>query len=245
MSTNISVINIDNQSPEQVAWAIHTMITNTGVGRNSFKKKVQHRLKVAAYDPSVPYEPSCGDNITNAIRHTIALANHFGTTYTLKFNSNLIPVAPNSDSTEVYMDWERICREASEAWKNSSAGQAYYKEQEEQRIRVINEAKQVISKLDSVNWNDMDSVIDYLAETVEPFDWVYVAELGYGKLVNKKLLDAGYVPNVNCGDKFNEEDKNNVGLYLIGQAMSCFNSVGCIHSIFNKFYEDYKEKFTA
>ena len=49
----------------------------------------------------------------------------------------------------------------------------------------------------------------------------------------------GYEPGVNTGDDFAVDDRENVGRYIIGQALDGIRSVGSPHPIIHKFATDW------
>ncbi|OGZ11660.1 MAG: hypothetical protein A3D67_00515 [Candidatus Lloydbacteria bacterium RIFCSPHIGHO2_02_FULL_51_22] len=53
----------------------------------------------------------------------------------------------------------------------------------------------------------------------------------------------GYHPNVNCGQDFHGDDRDNFARYIIGQALGNLACVGAIHQVVQRFTNDWKKKF--
>jgi hypothetical protein len=59
----------------------------------------------------------------------------------------------------------------------------------------------------------------------------------------KHFKKNGYAPGVFCGDAFVKGDKNIHARYLAGQALSCLQSMGAIHPVFQSMFESWKKEF--
>jgi len=187
------------------------------------------------------YEPHPGQSIEQAANalQVRAIANN--AEVTMAFNGIELSMGPDTSTQDVVNEYLRACNEKAEAYRNSPAGKQAAREAEMRLNTAKQKMASAMARLPQLDFNDLTAVIDWLVEIQDPSDHRGL-ETPREEIINT-FADRGYYMNVNCGEEFNAEDRENVARWLIGQALSNLKSVGAIHSILNKFAADWKMKF--
>lgn len=177
-----------------------------------------------------------GTHINVAIKKALEIAREENEDVNFTFNGINFVIKSVDDECCALKKYNEISNEEYEKWKNSDEG----KRQERERKERIENEKGNIRKLLSnpPNFCDEMSVLDWLME-IENCNSVYI----YGNDIIKLFEKNGYISNVNCGEDYNKDDKDNVLRYIVGQALDGIDKVGAIHPVLTRFVEDFKRDY--
>lgn len=115
------------------------------------------------------------------------------------------------------------------------------------KISAINSKKttetlrEKIEQLKTLDFVNLVLVLDWLCE-VQPFTDTIGNDDMCAEIVDI-FNEHEYSANVNVGNYYDGNDKDNVALYIIGQALDCLQSIGAIHPVVIGFTEQWKNKF--
>ena len=182
------------------------------------------------------YTPSIGQKISHAIAdmHAVAVANNC--TVRASFNDYELVVTPEDDPVEVLRKFNTEMDRRDAEYR---ASPEYKKAQEELEQRKAVQRKKIKLLCDNYpDFKNIDAVVEWLEKASE-CDIISLRGLG----IVPRFEVNGYHPNVNCYDKFNANDKDNFGRWLIGQALSCIESFGNIHPIFKDHAKQWRDRF--
>jgi len=101
--------------------------------------------------------------------------------------------------------------------------------------------REKIEQLKTLDFVNLALVLDWLCE-VQPLTDTIGNDDMCSEIVdifNKHEFKA----NVNVGSYYDGNDKYNVALYIIGQALDCLQSIGAIHPVVIGFTKQWKNKF--
>ena len=114
-------------------------------------------------------------------------------------------------------------------------------EAEARKNALQKKADQLVTQLDSLDFGNLEAVIDWIVDFQDASDHVGVS---YDRQsVINAFRSHGFDIGVNTGKTFNGEDAENFAKWLICNALSFINSDGAIHQVVHKFAEDWKKKF--
>lgn len=113
----------------------------------------------------------------------------------------------------------------------------------EKTLTVQQEAVRVFNRFDSIDFSNCVEVAKFLND-LQPYTTNNQVSLSLKEL-NQMLLDAGYLPNVFLGDKFDPNNKEIFARYLIGQAMDTLGNPEwvMILPVYVHHFADFKERF--
>ena len=191
------------------------------------------------------YEPIIGENIIEAAKCMVALANRTGDTVAAKFNDIELKTNPSEDletaAAVITAYYSSESSRRAEAYRNSPEGKRAAADAEKRKQQSQCQMDEAMSELSSLNFSDLNAVIGWLEKVRDPSD--HVGVVTPSKQIVETFRGHGYEPSVNCGKDFNGEDEENFARWLIGQALDNLNSVGAILQVFDKFAEDWRKKF--
>ena len=131
--------------------------------------------------------------------------------------------------------------ESSEKPRNSKA------EKMRQAARDIEAAQEqsneLIKQLDTLDFSDAGKVLEWWAAFEESGNVDVERTIGDINKIVAKFAAHGYLPGMNTGAEYREEDKENSAKYIVGQALSGRENTGDISGAVHGFYDDWKEKF--
>lgn len=192
-------------------------------------------------EPTNTYEPMAGENISETVERMIALAKETDGSVKVKFNDVELMATRSSIAEDIVADFHAKLQEAAEKYHKSPEGQRAARESEDRKQEAQRKADALMEQLPNLDFNDQKAVLDWICEFQGPSDHIGVVK--DGEKVVKIFAEHGYQPNVNTGEAFNGEDRDNFARYIIGQALSGLQSdVGAIHQIVHKFTNDWKKK---
>lgn len=160
------------------------------------------------------------------------------------FNDITLTADKDSTVTGIVAYFHSEMERRAEEYRNSPEGKAAAREQEERRKQKQLKHDELMRQLPNLDFNSDVAILDWLCEFQDPSDYIGVAK--QQKVVLSTFAENGYFPNVNCGNDFNAEDRDNFARWLIGQALDGLQGeVGAIHQVIHKFTDDWKRKFLS
>ena len=196
-----------------------------------------------AYAELAIYIASAGQHLAKAVFEMIAVANLTKRSCTTQFNDITITVLPGG-SLEAVMENFRIKTDQQNlAYQNSPAGKAATARRLKQKRALQLQMNKAMAELPKIDLSNISNAIAWLDKIQSPSDRIGI------KTPVEQIVPlfeiAGYAANENCGEKFDENDKENFGRYIIGQALSFLKEAGSIHQIFPVFAQRWRERFPA
>ena len=188
-------------------------------------------------------EFSCGSSISTAIGQLLVASkkekDHKAQGV---FNEVTLIADENSTAESVLSYFRKEQERKAEEYYNSAKGKKAVADSKKRAKEAQQKHDVLVKKLSALNFSDDVAVLDWLCEFQNPSDTTSV--FVQHKAVLTAFSEHGYLPNVNTGVDFNENDRDNFARYIIGQALGGLQcSVGAIHQIIHKFTDDWKKKF--
>lgn len=190
------------------------------------------------------YEPMPGEHINETAKSIVDMAKESKETVTAVFND--ITLTANEGDTEegIVKAFEEARKQRAEAYRNSPEGKKAAREIEERQQQMQKKHDALMQKLTNLDFNNDVEVLDWLCEFQGPSDHIGVSK--QQDVVVATFAKHGYHPNVNLGDDYNSEDRENVKRAIVGQALGCLQGeVGAIHQVIHRFVDDWKKKWGA
>jgi hypothetical protein len=189
------------------------------------------------------YEPHPGQSIEQAANALQARAIANNAEVTMAFNGIELSMGPDTSTQDVVAMYWQLTHKQAEAYRNSPEGKAAAEKQKANIAAQQQKIDNAMARLPMLDFNNLTAVFDWLTEIQDPSNHVGV-ETPRLEIIDA-FADRGFYVNVNCGEYFDAENRENAARWLIGQALSNLILVGAIHSIFNTFAADWKMKFNA
>ena len=176
---------------------------------------------------------ACEDAVKNARR--------FRCNVWFDFNGDTVAVCPQSRPEQVYRHvCDRRHREAI-AFRRSAAGAAQRRKAEVDSLKRQRQADRLMRRLVPIaTTGDMDEMVQWVADFTEVADWVGVKVSTRAVL---QILEAsGYVLGFGVGKPPEYFDsRENMGRYIIGQAMEFLSRGSTPHPCLIRFAKDYTD----
>lgn len=161
-----------------------------------------------------------------------------------EFNGITVIANKNSTVESITTDFHLQMKKASDDYENSSEGKKAKAEREERLKTVQSNAKELMKQLPKLNFKSNLEVLDWLCNIQPATDYIGAISSEEKDEIISTLTNNGFLPGVNTGKNFKEDDEDNFARYVIGQALSGLTgNVEAIHHIVTKFTDDWKEKF--
>lgn len=192
----------------------------------------------------ITVEPDLGQTIQSAAEEANYVARKLGIKVFLKFNDVELAVFPDYTTSaadtlakEFYDKCEAKCKDYEQSDE--------CKERQKQRARVVEELQDQIDTLmhglPLLDFKDLDEVLRWLEDMQEPSD-------DTGTFVPVSVIigafrEHGFEADMNCGEDFKKEDRENYAGWVIGQALQNLESLGAIHPMIPGFIEKWRERF--
>ncbi len=158
-----------------------------------------------------------------------------------KFNDIELVANFSSTADSVVKKFENECSLRSIAYRNSPEGRAA----EASNIRQKNKAQETVNnlmkELPSLDFKNNVKVLDWINRLQPASDYVGV-EVSSKKIV-EIFADHGFLPGVNIGANFKENDEDNFAKYIAGQALGFLEKGWPVHHVVGRFIDDWKKKF--
>lgn len=156
------------------------------------------------------------------------------------FNEIELTASRDTDPAEVVASFGAQQDARTNAWRESPEGIAHAAKMAAEVKAAQQKHDEMVAALDGLDFTDGVAVLDWVCSIQSATDRVGV------QVDREKILAAfaarGFAPNVNCGEAFNPDDRDNVLRYIVGQALDGVRSVA-IHGVIHKFAADWKAKF--
>lgn len=189
------------------------------------------------------YEPHPGQSIEQAANALQVRAQSEGREVTMAFNGIELAMGPDTDPKDVVADYWAKTHKQAEAYRNSAEGKATAEKTAQHLALMQKTMADGMARLPQLDFTDLHAVIEWLAFVQDASHHTGV------QTPRQEIIETfaahGFLPSVNCGEDYNEDDRENVARYLIGQALAGLQSVGAIHHIFHDFAADWHLKFDA
>ncbi|MDP1689811.1 MAG: hypothetical protein Q8L52_01230 [bacterium] len=102
---------------------------------------------------------------------------------------------------------------------------------------------ELIKHLDTLDFSDVGKVLEWCVAFEELSDTDVERTVGDTNKIVAKFAEHGYVPGMNTGAEYKEEDKENSAKYIIGQALDGLENAGFISRAIGQSSDDWKAKF--
>lgn len=121
----------------------------------------------------------------------------------------------------------------------------FKKQSNEQEVIGVKEmqlqADKLIEEMKNLDFKNYDLLLPWLS-SIQPYTGDIRLSIPTRQIVNI-LEDNGYISGENCGQNFNENDKENFARYIVGQCLDGLGRLGSIHPIIVRFTDDWMKKF--
>ncbi len=192
-------------------------------------------------ESALQIEGNPGEHISHFATRLEAIAKEKQTTVTGKFNNIFLTATPEATVNDLLVEYQVECDKAEKAYLASPAYREHLQLVQKKTDEANAKAKVLMEKFDSLNWDSVTDILDWLCEIQPVADTSGVA-LDRKKIV-RAFVDHGFKANVNTHKNFKADDKDNVARYIIGQAMDGLEVVGAPHHVLIRFVDDWKKKF--
>lgn len=193
---------------------------------------------VFSKEKEVRVSPMVGIDITTAIKEAIVMSKSHGVKVTFNFNGQEVAVDQSSTVEKAYKDWCDKMKQARIEYEKSPEYAASQRRAEMSRQSAQNNLDRLMSVIDTIDFSNLEQALPFLSQIIKHGDHVGVS---YDwRKVNEILTANGYFKNMNCNTetyKIDENDKDAVGKWLVGQYMSC------AHPAIGHHMEQWIEKF--
>lgn len=184
-----------------------------------------------------------GSHANNSASTLAELANQHNDVYWAYFNGVRMTAIPGDEPLHVIEAWQKEQDRRSEAYHNSPEGKRAAKEAEDRKKACQAAVDKLMQKFEALDFSNLDELVQFLDDLSEPGDHVNVS------FDRQRIVDTfaqhGFERNVNIGDAFNANDRENVARYLIGQALNFLHMFGTIHPVFSFMAADWRKKFAS
>lgn len=157
------------------------------------------------------------------------------------FNGIQLEISKESTLETIIKDYDIQCEQRHQEYINS---EEYRIKQEQERIELkqLNEkANKLLNQLDNLDFSNYELILNWLSEIQSLTDRIDVNT--QNQKIIKMFNTNGFKSNVNTGEEFIEEDRENFARYIIGQCLDGLSRVGAIHPAAVRFINDWKNKF--
>jgi len=185
----------------------------------------------------------CGSSIGSAAEVIVANARLTERKSTTMFNGIEVIATPDSTVDSLVAFYMKETQRRSEEYRQSPAGKQSAVDALDRQKKMQEQVDKALDELLSLDFSNLSDVIAWFGKIQEPPDFIHV-KTPVDQIV--PLFEKhGYEADANCGDDYVEDDMDNAGRYLVGQALSCLKSMGAIHQIYPSFEEKLRERFAA
>lgn len=160
---------------------------------------------------------------------------------TCVFNDIELRADIGTTAGDIVAEYHRLHNERAKSWFKSQEGRAFSKELRQRTEQAQNSSNRYMSLLSIIDFSSLESVIEWLVGIARSIDRIDVS------CDKQRIVDAfeshGFMSDVNCYDKFDAEDRENVARWIIGQALADLKRNNAPHPVLQQFAEDWKAKF--
>lgn len=170
------------------------------------------------------YEPCAGENIEYAAESAIALAKKEDASVSFFFNEISLCVDANSQKKDVVAAFMSAIDKRADDYRKSPAGQAALSKRQQEVAAKQARLDQQVQNMDAAIQGGLKTLIPWIKQYADDGDDIDVNR--HHDTVLKKLVDAGYKSGECTGKDFVKGNKEIMGRYIIGQAVSCMDGSG-------------------
>lgn len=185
-------------------------------------------------------EFSPGLHISHAAQQLVAAAQADGNA-TGTFNGIELTATADSNPADIVAEFDRESEARAEKWRNSAAGIAYAKAEDERRASLQAKHNVLMKRLSSLDWSNDAAVLDWLCQMQKPSD--YVGVITRCATIISAFEAHGFKAGENTGAAYRDGDRKNMFRYLVGQALDGLDKVGAIHPILLDFSTEWRSRF--
>jgi vacuolar-type H+-ATPase subunit I/STV1 len=189
------------------------MKKETGVVNFNFDGKEYNFQK----SPKIVYVPDGGENIEKIMKDTVRIARFTGKNVRVTFNNQEFVVTGQLKSKEIVNDYLEKEDEKSREWGKSPEGQQAFLEMNKHIEELQQKADTLVELLPVLDFKNQEKVLNWISEFQPPSSCTEVKN--HSTKVLRVFMEHGYKPKVNRGKAFNEEDRDNVFRFIVGQAL--------------------------
>jgi len=212
----------------------------------SYKEESNPKRALAlAIEELKTFDPMAGTDVSFAADKMVKICHLTGNSVTAQFNDVELVAFPGDVPKSIVKFFHKESERRGEEYRMSPEGKRAAREAKERQESLQKKADEMVEQLfDKFDFANLEAVINWLDEFQNPSYHVGV-KIPHEQIV-KKFREHGFEPNVNCGDDFNEADKDNVARWIVGQALAGLEcDVHAIHQVFHKFAKDWRNKFIS
>jgi hypothetical protein len=156
------------------------------------------------------------------------------------FNEIELRASKGTEAAAVVASFNAQLDAREEAWNASPEGISYRAKQLAEIAAAQEKHDAMVAGLATLDFANGVAVLDWICGIQDATDHVGV-NVARDQIISQ-FAAHGFEPNVNCGDAFKADDRENVLRWIVGQALDGLRSVA-IHGIIHKFAGEWKSKF--
>ena len=181
------------------------------------------------------YEPHAGESISHATEVACKMATDGNEPVEIVFNKVKLFVRPGANPDHICEIYSRECDERAEQYRNSDEGRAADARRE---AEVVAKQAAVDALLVTRSFSSLRSTVEWFDKLTPLADDVRV-RLPTEQLV-AELEAVGYESNACCDlPKERYTESKVMGVYIVGQVLSCMKKGMPPHPVTNKFAKEY------
>lgn len=157
------------------------------------------------------------------------------------FNGITLEVHYNTTPEQIVEEYSRKIDEQHQKWINSDEYKGLEAKRQDEIDKMNADVPFLMDEFEKISIPDTEYILDWICK-IHP----YVDRIGVNvpkDRIVSKLVSLSYLPNVNTGDNFEENDKENHARYIIGQALDGLSKGESFHPMVVMFAEHWKNRF--
>lgn len=206
-------------------------------------EKNPHKALEVAYAELATYRTSAGQHLARAAEEMVVLAKFTKRPCSTDFNGIELTATHESNADAIVDFYHHASERRAEEYRNSPEGKAAAAKALARKRALQLQMNSAMAELPKLDLSNLGEVIAWFGKIQPPSDRIDI------KTPVEKIIplfeEAGYVANANCGGEYDENDMENAGRYLVGQALAGLKEMGAIHQIYPHFEQQWRERFAA
>lgn len=178
-----------------------------------------------------------------AAEKIVCLANESGKTVTTEFRGITLMAHPGDKSEVIVAYFRQEYQREEDEYRSSPAGKQVRQKEKESKASAQEECDALIKELQNLNFEDNVVLLDWLCKFQSSSNCIGISFEPF--FILGTFADHGYLPNVNLGKDFDENDRDNHARYLIGQCLNDIRLIGAINPVIHQFTKEWKERFNT
>ena len=186
----------------------------------------------------ITYDPSPGTHIRNAATKARCMATKNRRPVRFKFNDVVLTATRKTSVDSLLWTFGLVMSQHAQQYRNSRRGREAEARRKQQIIDAQHRVDHLLNTLDASIQNGLDDTVLWLSRFSEVSDDCGVRYSTFD--VSQKFVDAGYSENQHVGRPQEDfHDRQTMGEYIVGQAISCLRNGMPPHPITTKFADQY------